>query len=607
MKPSSETASKSPIAELSVGGKMKRLYLFLLLLFPLILSALSVSASVNLSELTLSDRLEYTIQISSDSSLKLTEPSVPRIPNFSFITMRSSQSSSSVLSGMKLTTQHSRSFTYHYYPNKEGETTIPAQSITIGNKVYNTEPITVKVVKSSSSASRQSSPAPSPSLDFDDPLLPWRSGTKPSGETRIIAIAESKSIYKGEPLIIAYYLYTDQMVRSFTLEEEEDFPGYGKAIYEQPKTLEYNSASYQGKRYQRALIKKLVIMANETGELMAPILYGNARIYEFGYLSERIRSNPLSIEVKPLPKDNVPENFTGAVGNFEIKGELEEREVSLDGALSFGLRISGRGNFNQFTHPEFPPSLAHISAPLAMDKLNAGIEGSRTLYYTIVPKEKGIYTLPSLSFCWFDPSTGKYKTYNSKEIEIKVKSSNVISNFSRLIEADKSPGIKPLLPRSAYPPYRLWFVSLWYWVAFGLFILLFAFALYYSLKRQKELADPSLQAGKMANKVLKRYLAESLGLAKNEDIDFYTKAEAGLINYLSDRYKIPKGLSSLEKIEALSDKGIPTSLLVATENFLVICIEKRFNPDSRHSSRLAEDYLELRRIVLAYTSLKEEK
>jgi hypothetical protein len=139
----------------------------------------------------------------------------------------------------------------------------------------------------------------------------------------------------------------------------------------------------------------------------------------------------------------VPDSFTGAVGSFEVSGNVSSEELSLGEAITFTLRVKGRGNFNQFGNPAFPETPAQVSSPVTVDKLNAGIEGVRTLYYTIIPHDKGVYTLPELSFSWFDPSSGSYRTYKSDAAQISVKSANVISYFSGLLDGSAPRACNP--------------------------------------------------------------------------------------------------------------------------------------------------------------------
>jgi hypothetical protein len=579
------------------------LLVVLLFLLPLGLAAINVTASVNKYSITMAERLVYTIQISSESSFSMSEPSPPQIPNFSFVNMRSSSSSSSSITGFRTSRSVSRTYIYYYIPKAEGSTKIPAQQIRIANKVYTTPEFEVTVVKAVGSASPQSGAAIEPTDIFNDPNLPW-SATHIQGNTMILAQLQSNKVYRTQPVIVSYYLYTDQMVRSFNLDEERDFSGYGKSIYEQPSMLNYEIVNHQGKRLQRALIKRMVLLPNEIGRLQVPRLKGTARIYEFGYLSQNLVSQDKYLEVQALPTSRVPQSFSGAVGNFNLSETISAKDISLGEAITFSLRIAGTGNFNHFANPQFEAGAAQISSPLAVDRLNAGIEGSRTLYYTIIPSEKGSFSLPALSFAWFDPDLGGYREYHSPELEINVKSANVISYFSGLLDSGVPKTMHPMLARPYYPNYRSYLHSLWYWILVSAILLGLTASVLHAASERRRRSDPASHARQKADRRMKRFLLESGEAAKRGSKDFYILAERGFMQYLTEKYSIAKGLSTAEKIHLLVERGVPQDLAQQSADFLNSCALARFSPEEIPALRISEDFIALSQLANAFAKHK---
>lgn len=580
---------------------MKRFLLLIWAILPLMLGAISVTASVNKTQIDLADRLVYTIQIKGEESFDVSEPQAPKIELFSFVNMSSSSRSSSSIVNFRPRREYTRTYSYSYVPLGEGSAHIPPQNVRVNNKVYNTQAFTVNVVKSSPGSS-QSAPA-FPSQDpFTDPDISWNS-PRMTGVTMLLASPARQRVYKGQPTIISYYLYTDQMVRSFRLSEEQDYPGYGKSTFEQPNSLEYEVVTHQGKRYQRALIKRLVLMPNEVGELRAPELTGSARIYEFGYMNQVVRSADAWLEVMPLPKDGMPTSFTGAVGSFRVSDDLSSDEISLGEAVTFSLRITGKGNFNQFGNPQFSESDAQVSNPVAVDKLNAGIEGSRVLYYTIIPAEKGVYTLPELSFSWFDPDLGRYRTFSSQSRQVKVKNANVISYFSGLLDRGKPQTLRPMLSRAAYPPHSNYLQEFWYWLFVGLVIVGTACAIYISQRKMKQKREPEKFARMMADKTMKLYLGEAEKAARTAGKEFYTVAENNLMRYLGEKFGIPLGFSTQQKMDLLESLGVNTELIGQTKSFVESCERHRFAPQQPTAQDVERDLEQMKRIVARFSRI----
>ncbi|HQB98770.1 MAG TPA: BatD family protein, partial [Candidatus Cloacimonadota bacterium] len=267
---------------------------------------------------------------------------------------------------------------------------------------------------------------------------------------------------------------------------------------------------------------------------------------------------------------------------------------------TLSLRISGRGNFNQFGNPSFPESDAQVSSPTSVDNLKAGIEGSRTLYYTIVPSEKGTYSLPALRFAWFDPALRSYREYCTKAQPIKVQSANVISYFSGLLDGGKAQTLRPMIARDKYPPYRNLMSRFWYWLLAALILGATGVGLYFSLLRIKRQREPEAYARLMADKVLQKFLRDS---KTANNTDFYRIAESNLMRYLSQKYGIANGLSTPQKMELLANMNIPAGLITETQAFIDNCERHRFSPQQASTDDIGRDILLLQSIVSAYSRL----
>lgn len=572
---------------------MRKYWLLALLLLsmPLVINAQKVKASVNKFTLSLNDILEYTIEISGEGKLQVSEPAAPAFNGFRYNGVRSSQSHRTSIVNGKFETQISYTYYYRYIPLAEGKYQLPSQSIRVGTKSYNTQGFEITVVKGISQT---------PRADREDSYYsPW-GGNRLEGTTYFGVESEGSRAYIGQPVIVSYYLYTDQMVRSFNLEDERDFGGYGKSIYEQPQSLDYEVVNIKGKRFQRALIKRIAILPNKAGTLQLPQLSGTARIYEFGYLSKEIRSTDHFLEVIALPSGNVPASYGGAVGSFQLSEELNVQEISLGEAISYQLKIKGKGNFNHFSNPQFSSSTAQISSPLAIEKLNAGISGQRTLYYTIIPSERGSFELPVLEFSWFDPALGTYQSFQSAARKIQVNSSNVMSYHSALWKGGAPRNLRPMLHRQHYPSMPNYLKSWWYWSLAALILSVLGIAIYRANRETEKRLNPAKYLSRRAGTNLKRYLQEAEQAAKAQSLDFYDLAERGFQDFLLEKYGIAKGLSSAEKLELLAENGIPAELCQKSAIFLERCALGRYSPEAIEPESIQQDLINLRLLASAF-------
>ncbi len=587
---------------------MKHLFLFCMLI-PLALCALKVDVSVNKYTLSTSDQLELTLKVTDSNRLNVSEPQPPQISLLTFRNMTSSSASSVVLNGAKLISEFSETYKYIYFPAKTGSTIVPSMKVDVNNRTYSTRPIELTIVKGITKKPQQSQPSV-PGFNpfsFDEPDY-WSEPSAINDNTKLIALPETQYVYRGFPAIVSYYLYTDTMVRSFNLEEEKDFTGYGKSTYEQPSMLNYENVQINGKSYKRALVKRLAIMPNQDGKLQAPQLSGVARLYNFGYINKSLVSSGGNLVVRPLPKDNVPAGFAGAVGNFSISHSVSKQEIRLGEALTVTLKISGKGNFNQFNAPQFATGKGfQISSPMVIDNLNAGIEGTRSYYYTLIPQDKGDFKLPELKFVWFSQDKGSYQTYQIPQLDIKVSGGHVLSYLNRLWEPRQQRYMFPKLIRSDYPVYKPMVKQLWYWALVILIMLAAAAISVFALEKKLKGTNPDLYAQNKADKVLQHYMKHALSAAQNLSNEFYPLAEKALVDYLAAKYKLPKHLSTPEKLNALMGENIPDELLSELQGFLDTCISARYMPEADRAINLQEDLQRARKLIKAFVSLHPKK
>lgn len=588
---------------------MKRL-LLLLLLLPVFLFGAKVQVSVNKYTISTNDRLTLSLKISDTSPINVSEPSPPVIKLFSFRNMTNSSSSSVSLQGFQRVAEYTNTYNYIYIPTQTGNTIIPAFSVKVNNREYQTKPIEIQVVKGTASGSGQSQSSPAFPIpdpfglnDFDT----WERSGIMNGNTMLLALPDRQFVYRGFPAIVSYYLYTDEMVRSFNLDDEKDFEGYGKSTYEQPTMLNYEDVRHNGKNYKRALIKRLAIMPNMEGTLQAPQMRGVARLYNFGYMNKSLSSSGSSIVVRPLPKSGVPAGFSGAVGNFKISHSLSKTDVALGEALSFSLKIQGRGNFNQFSSPMFASGSGfQVSSPVVMDNLNAGIEGTRTYYYTLIPQSRGQYKLPDLPFAWFDNDAGEYRSYSMPEQQIEVKAANVLSYLNRMWESQTPRSMHPKISRKHYPNYVAYATQAWYWILVSIILAgcIGISVMAYNAKLQRK--SPRLYAQKQARHVMQKYMKQATAAAQSLSPEFYPIAEKALFNYLGTRYTIAGHLSTTEKLDALSLHNLPPELLQDLRSFVNHCQEARFLPEADRAINLQQDLQMLQGIVAGFSRLRSK-
>ena len=78
-----------------------------------------------------------------------------------------------------------------------------------------------------------------------------------------------------------------------------------------------------------------------------------------------VGSNPVEIEVLPLPEAGRPDAFTGLVGRLEVSASIDRTDAETNDALTYRLEVSGTGNIRTLMDPPFgltrrTPRLCHL-------------------------------------------------------------------------------------------------------------------------------------------------------------------------------------------------------------------------------------------------------
>ena len=64
-----------------------------------------------------------------------------------------------------------------------------------------------------------------------------------------------------------------------------------------------------------------------------------------------ITSNQLTMHIHPLPAEGRPENFTGAIGQFQVKGDAQPATVAMGEPVLLTFSVAGVGNFDYVRCP----------------------------------------------------------------------------------------------------------------------------------------------------------------------------------------------------------------------------------------------------------------
>lgn len=387
--------------------------LLFLLLTPVSAQEIRVQASKN------SVQIGETVQLNYELDNLSGRVQLPVTPGFR---QNGSQQSTHIANG-----RYSQRITLFLQAIEVGNHAIGPLYVQAGNQRYASEIINIEV-KSSGSAPAQSGSSNQA-----------RQQQQISGDLMLVTELGKKKVYLGEAVSITAHLYTQYNSISF---DHVEFPQIeGGLVREIPDAVDnsFRRTQYQGRIYNHAILKKWMLIPQRTGELNISSVKAGVRVakpaqatnewdFFFGprYVEQKmdIESAFSRIQVLPLPEENKPESFLNAVGQFEFTASIDKTKLEVNDAITLTFTVSGTGNLPVLEMPQFEmPSQFETTAPAIREKSKItenGYSGSILAEYILIAGQPGKFTIPSFSFAFFNPKTGKYEVKKTDPYEIVV-------------------------------------------------------------------------------------------------------------------------------------------------------------------------------------------
>ena len=151
-------------------------------------------------------------------------------------------------------------------------------------------------------------------------------------------------------------------------------------------------------------------------------------------------SEPVELQVRPLPLAGRLPGFAGAIGDFTIDvPELATNVVRVGDPVKLTVRVRGEGNLLRLVPPR-PPRLRHWEAfatagePVPPQIIQA--QGFTTFTYTLVPLSENARFTPAIPFSCFDPQRELYRDLTIRSVPVTVKPGTVPADLAALIHAN---------------------------------------------------------------------------------------------------------------------------------------------------------------------------
>jgi len=484
----------------------------------------------------------------------------------------------------------SKTYTYFLQPTEEGTFTIKQAKVEIDGQVYKTLPVTVTVTKA-----------------IDKPKDGNNSDYMISEGLHLVTEVSKGNPYLNEPVTVSYKLYVKPGINV------NDYRELGKPTFNNfwsqniQTKMRAERTTYKGEQYSYVTLKRFVLYPQKTGKqtiepfsIDLQVSVPTRRRDVFGRRYETVHKTLTSarrtVNVKNLPEAGKPENFSGAVGDFDFQVTTSKKSLNATESLQAKIEVSGKGNLKLFELPKLKlPSSLEVYDPEFSERVTtriSGMQGKISDSYTVVPQYKGKYPIPGVSFSYFDPVAEKYKTLRSDEIVIDVVEGPV--NNATADNTDTQNTTQKQLITTTGSQFRFlktdasltsvttadFFKSnLFYGLLIGPFLFI---PIILIVRRKKRAYDNDIQGSKTrtANRLAKKYLSEAKKKLNDKEA-FYEVLERALHNYLRAKLSIETSEFSKEKIsQLLTERNVKDDTVHDFITLLESCEFARYTPAS---------------------------
>lgn len=550
-------------------------------------------------------RVEFTLNAEPDAdSFK-----APSFEGFDVIAGPSVSTGSSIqyING-SISKSFSYGITYVLLPQAAGNVTIGAAEAKVDGTAYRTKPLPIEIVNEGDASRARQHPQGRTGGSGDAQAS--AQGQVAKDDILLRAVVSRSSVYKNEPLHVAFKLYTRVPYVNIVPESAPSFNGFWSQDLTDPNSARVGRETYNGKVYETRVLYDYLLYPQQVGSLTidpvdmtvvaqvvvqsrnADPFFGGGR--EVFNVPRKVQSQRATVTVKPLPS-GAPSSFSGAVGRFTMDTQLPSERIAANSGATFTVKISGTGNLTFVQAPKLPLPTSfeqyNVKTTESINTLATGISGYRQFEYPFIARAEGTYDIEPIEFTYFDPQRVQYVTLRSKPLTLEITpdargggdavvmqgrgmSKEEVKMLGQDIRFIKLGGAQL---RSERVPFIF---SAAYWILLLGVLALFTM-IYVALRKQiRESQNVALVRGKRANKVaVQRFRAAKRYMEEQNRHAFYEEMLRALWGYMSDKFNIPVANLTKENVrEELHKRGVSSEDSQRFTDIITQCDEAQYSP-----------------------------
>ena len=265
---------------------------------------------------------------------------------------------------------------------------------------------------------------------------------KPDDVKALFATASvaKAGLFVGEHTVFSLKFFTSKRLSGLGFEKPPEFKGFSSKPFEKEKNYTQN---INGVLYHVTQVDYIIIPANpgtfniDPAVLIARVIVESKQAWPFNsffndsffssnnFKPVRVVSNPVKIEVNPVPQYQGEDKFSGLVGRFDIQADIDKTSLKAGESATLTIKISGAGNIMDASLPAMdldqdafkvyddnPVETIHLT--------DRGYEGFKVFKKAIVPVNPGKFFINPISLVYFDVDQKNFQRISTKKIFLDV-------------------------------------------------------------------------------------------------------------------------------------------------------------------------------------------
>jgi len=256
------------------------------------------------------------------------------------------------------------------------------------------------------------------------------------------------------------------------------------------------------------------------------------------------------------------------------------------------------------------PNSFEVFDPIITDKTyigNHNTGGTKIFEYILIPREKGNYTIPNVSFSYFNPQTKEYSTINSKSYDILVEQGKKYTPTDTLNLPYEE---LSLLQNSSFSKisFRKMLHSYFYTVFWSISCIIILLILTSIILNNRKI-NPIDQKRRKSTKIAIRRLKNAQLCINNNNFDmFFEEIEKALWGYFADKFNVSHSQLSKETIEYYFKRN---NIEIDLQNNFIELLNKcefaRYAPDNNKNKQMQNTLNSAKEIIIEVESNLKRK